>query len=207
MTNKKFKNFQKNYPIQIVLIAQTKNLMTLEICLYRDMKISKKQVKEFDKCLTSELVPKYMKKAQDDILDVYVEEFLKKNNARYDDVFAIVRNRSLPILVKAKFNGYQLANMLTCVTEDFVATLSAIADYFQFGEKRVKRLIESYEKYKGDPIADASKEFGYVYRAENELLDIGSKQKKKPFELSQEEAERIKKDLEDLRKLQKEVLS
>lgn len=202
MTNKKIKNASYNMQLQIVCKEVMKNLMLLEIGLVKVLNESRAKVKNFDGQINA-LAAKFRKEVEDDIFDVSVDRFLSSVNLTYETVYEITRKRCLPYLLKAKFDGQKLAAMQRAVTEDLSGDLALISDFFGYGEKRIKRLLNFYEKYDGDVLKDATELFGYVFADDREIRDFAQyRSKRKPVKISAEEANRIKQDLDGLRAFQ-----
>lgn len=202
MTNKKIKNASYNMQMQIVCKETMKNLMTLEIGLVKVLKESKTKVKDFDGQINV-LAAKFRKEVEEDVFDVSVDRFLNSMNLTYETIYDITRKRCLPYLLKAKFDGQKLATMQRAVAEDLSGDLALISDFFGYGKKRIKRLLDFYEKYDGDVLKEATELFGYAFADDNEIRDFMQyRTKKKPVKLSAEEAKQIKQDLDGLRAYQ-----
>ena len=189
--------------MQIVCKETMKNLMTLEIGLIKVLKESKTKVKDFDGQINV-LAAKFRKEVEEDVFDVSVDRFLNSVNLTYETVYEITRKRCLPYLLRAKFDGQRLATMQRAVTEDLSGDLALISDFFGYGEKRIKRLLEFYEQYDGDPLKETTELFGYAFADDSEIRDFMQyRSKKKTVRISADEAKQIKQDLDGLRAYQK----
>ena len=94
--------------------------------------------------------------------------------------------------------------MQRAVTEDLSGDLALISDFFGYGEKRIKRLLEFYEQYDGDPLKETTELFGYAFADDSEIRDFMQyRSKKKTVRISADEAKQIKQDLDGLRAYQK----
>lgn len=202
MTNRKLKNASYNLQMQIVCKETMKNLMTLEIGLTKALKESRAKVKDFDSKI-NDLAAKFRKEVEEDIFDVSVDRFLASINLSYQNIYEKTRKRCLPFLLKANFDNERLAVMQRAVAEDLTGDLSLIADFFGYGEKRIKRLLDFYTEYNGDPLKEATELFDYAFADDREIRDFAQyRSKRKPVKISVEEANRIKQDLDGLRAFQ-----
>lgn len=201
MTNKKIKNYQRNMQIQIALREAMKNLMILEIALVEAGE-SRAKVQRFDRTLDNSAAA-FRKDVKDDVFDTTVDRFLLSVNLTYEQIYELTRGRCLENLKKANYNSVILATMERAIAEDFSGDLILISNHFGYGEKRIKRLLDFYKGYSGDPLAEAAEKFNYTFAAENEIKDYSQyRTKKKTENISIEETQRIQNNLEALRRFQ-----
>lgn len=191
MTNKKLK--QKNVAMNMLVTAvvqKNHEILSRFMVAMNDHGFSARRIEGMIDGYTEDVIPGYHELADSDLQNVMVRRELELRKITLEELTAWVR----------PFASQFIPSLIETIAENLGIFIIYLNQQYGYGRLRVMRLLETARRYDGKwAVAETEKRFGLRIIDADHLQNYESVVKKRVQKVSNEEAERFRREMEACR--------